>query len=132
MMTDVTILVCSAVLTFLMLGRASAFRTQALAPGGMARATGNRDNLLEPTPMAGRADRAARNMVENLLLFTALIAALHFAGKSTSSLTQIGANIFFWARVAYWPIYVAGWSLRSLVWTVSIVGLGMIAWAALT
>ena len=131
MLANLTILVLSAVLCFLMLGTASALRCGAFAPGGMARATGNRDNLPEPTPLAGRADRAARNMVENLALFTALIAALHFAGKSNSTLAQIGANIFFWMRVAYWPIYLAGNGLRSAVWTISIVGLGMIAWAAL-
>jgi uncharacterized MAPEG superfamily protein len=131
MMTNVTILVWSAVLTFLMLATASALRTRGFAPGGMARAIGNRDNLPEPTPLAGRAERAAKNMVENLVLFTALIAALHFAGKPGDATAQTGANIFFWARLAYWPIYLAGSWLRSLVWAVSIAGLAMIALAAL-
>jgi uncharacterized MAPEG superfamily protein len=131
MLSLLTILVLSSVLCFLMLGAASALRCRAFAPGGIARATGNRDNLPEPTPLAARADRAAKNMVENLALFTALAAALYFAGKQGSTLAQIGANIFFWMRIAYWPIYLAGNGLRSVVWTISIVGLGMIAWAAL-
>ena len=65
-------------------------------------------------------------MLENLVLLTALVAAAHFAGK-TSAQVQLGANIFFWARVVYWPIYVAGSPLRSVVWFISVIGLAMIA-----
>ena len=41
----------------------------------------------------------------------------------------MGAMIFFWARVAYAVIYIAGiaW-LRTLVWFVSVIGMAMIAW----
>jgi uncharacterized MAPEG superfamily protein len=126
MMTDITVLLCSTALLWLMLLTASALRTQGLAPGGFGRAMGNRDDLPALTPLAGRADRAARNMLENLVIFTALIAALHFAGKASAQ-AQLGANIFFWARVAYWPIYLTGSRLRSVIWTISIIGLGMIA-----
>jgi uncharacterized MAPEG superfamily protein len=126
MMTDFTVLVWSAVLLWLMLVTASALRTQGWAPGGVGRAMGNRDDLPAPTPLAGRADRAARNMLENLVIFTALVAAVHFAGKASTQ-AQLGANIFFWARVAYWPAYLAGSSLRSIIWTISVIGLGMIA-----
>jgi uncharacterized MAPEG superfamily protein len=127
MMMDTTILVLSAILTWLMLGTASGLRTQGWAPGGIARAFGNRDDLGEPTPLAGRADRAARNMVENLAMVTTLIAAVHFAGRASAQAT-LGANIFFWARVAYWPCYLAGITyLRTLIWMVSVVGMAMIA-----
>jgi uncharacterized MAPEG superfamily protein len=126
MMTEIAVLAWSAVLTWLMLMTSSALRVQPLTPGGAGRAIGNRDDLPSPTPLAGRADRAAKNMLENLALLTALVAALHFAGK-TSTLAQLGANIFFWARVVYWPVYLAGSPLRSVVWFVSIIGLAMIA-----
>jgi uncharacterized MAPEG superfamily protein len=126
MMTDITALVWSALLTWLMLMTSSALRTQGHAPGGLDRAMGNRDDLPTPTPVAGRADRAAKNMLENLVLLTALVAAVHFAGK-TSTQAQLGANVFFWARVVYWPVYLAGSRLRSLVWLVGVIGLGMIA-----
>jgi uncharacterized MAPEG superfamily protein len=127
MMSDVQILVWSAILTFLMLGTGSYFRNQIWAPGGMARAMGNRDDLPPPIPISGRADRAARNMVENLVLFTALLVAVHFAGKEGAP-AQLGANIFFWARVAYWPTYLAGIGyLRTAIWLVSIAGLGIMA-----
>jgi uncharacterized MAPEG superfamily protein len=114
MLSDLTILVLSAILAFLMLGTASALRCQAYAAGGVRRATGNRDDLPEPTPLAGRADRAAKNMIENLVLFVALVTALHFVGKAGSTTAQIGANIFFWMRLAYWPVYLAGNRLRSI------------------
>jgi uncharacterized MAPEG superfamily protein len=65
-------------------------------------------------------------MLENLVLFAALVLAAAVAGKTNSS-TLLGAQIFFWARVAYAVIYVAGipW-LRTAVWTVSVIGLAMI------
>ena len=126
MMTETTVLVWSAVLLWLMLVTASALRTQGLAAGGFGRSMGNRDDLPPPTPPAGRAHRAARNMLENLVIFTALVAAAHLAGE-TSTQVQLGANIFFWARVAYWPTYLAGSRLRSVVWGVSVVGLAIMA-----
>ena len=127
MLADTTILALAAILTWLMLLTSSALRTRPWDSGGGRRAIGNRDNLGEPTPLAGRADRAARNMLENLVLFIALLAAVHFAGKVNAQI-QLGANIFFWSRVAYWPAYVAGTPLvRTLVWSVSIIGLAIIA-----
>ena len=125
MMSDVQILVWSAILLWLMLMTASALRTQGWKPGGVELAFGNRDDLPAPTPLAGRADRAARNMLENFVIFIALVAALHFAGK-TSVQSQFGANLFFWGRVAFWPIYLAGIIyLRTVAWALSIVGLAI-------
>ena len=48
------------------------------------------------------------------------------AGKSNGT-TLLGAQIFFWARVAYALVYIGGlpW-IRTGVWAVSIVGLAMI------
>jgi len=129
MMKEMTALLWSGLLCWLMLLVASLLRAQAWTPAGMQIAFGNRDNLPPPDPLAGRADRAARNMVENLAIFTALIAAVQFSGKANAN-TQLGATIFFWARLAFWPVYLAGIVyLRTAVWAVSVVGLAMIAWA---
>jgi uncharacterized MAPEG superfamily protein len=48
------------------------------------------------------------------------------AGK-TNATTLLGAELFFWGRVAHWLIYLAGipW-LRTLAWVVSIVGMLLI------
>jgi uncharacterized MAPEG superfamily protein len=131
MMTDTTILVLTAIVTWLTLCTSSGLRIRAFQPGGIDRAFGNRDDLPEPTPLAGRADRAAKNMVENLAMFVALVAAVHFAGKASEQAT-LGANIFFWSRLAFWPCYLAGiLYLRTLIWLVSILGMAMIAAALL-
>ncbi len=47
-------------------------------------------------------------------------------------MTAMGAMIFFWARVAYAAIYIAGiaW-LRTLAWFVSVIGMAMIAYELL-
>jgi uncharacterized MAPEG superfamily protein len=131
MMSDSTILVLLALLTWLMLCTSSGLRIQTRREGGMERAFGNRDDLPEPTPLAGRADRAAKNMVENLAMFVALMAAVHFAGKASAQAT-LGANIFFWSRLAFWPCYLAGIHyLRTAIWMVSLIGMILIAAAAL-
>jgi uncharacterized MAPEG superfamily protein len=130
-MSETTALIWSAVLTWLMLMTASVLRSRGWTPGGTKIAFGNRDDLPEATPLAGRADRAARNMLENLVLFSAAVLAVALADK-TSAQTALGAGIFFWARLAYWPCYLAGVIyLRTALWLVSIIGLAMVAAAAM-
>lgn len=93
---------------------------------GLPTLAGNREGVAPCTGWAGRAARAHHNMLENLVLFAALVLAAAIAGK-TNSATLLGAQIFFWARVAYAVIYLAGipW-LRTAVWFVSVIGLGII------
>ncbi len=75
---------------------------------------------------AGRANRAASNMIENMVLFGAACIAAVAAGKTDGSVAT-GAAIFFWGRLVYWPVYLAGIAyLRTLVWVVSLVGILMI------
>jgi uncharacterized MAPEG superfamily protein len=90
---------------------------------GLPALAGNRDNLPPPTGWVARAQRAHRNMLENLVLFAALVLAVAFSGRE-STLTLVGAHLFFWARLAYAGIYIAGipW-LRTGAWTVSFAGL---------
>jgi len=93
---------------------------------GIPALAGNRENLPTITGWAGRACRAHRNMLENLVLFAALVIVVVLAGKSNAT-TLLGAQIFLWARVAYAAAYVAGipW-LRTGIWLVSMVGLVML------
>lgn len=93
---------------------------------GLPTLAANREKLPEFTGWAGRAQRAHRNMLENLVLFAALVLVAVVSGK-TNDTTLMGAQIFFWARVAYALVYYAGipW-LRTGVWTVSLIGLIMI------
>lgn len=100
--------------------------TGAMLQVGLPALAGNREGMPEITGWAGRAQRAHRNMLENLLLFTALIAAAHFANRADASVV-LGAQLFFWARLAYAGVYIAGlpW-IRTGVWAVSVVGLVII------
>jgi uncharacterized MAPEG superfamily protein len=128
MMTTVQALVWSGILTFLMLLVASAMCARPWAPGGVQIAFGNRENLPLALGPAGRAQRAAHNMLEGMVLLLAAVLAAQMAGKGAQAAT--GATIFFWARLVYWPLYLAGIIyLRTAVWFVSIIGLAMIVWA---
>jgi uncharacterized MAPEG superfamily protein len=93
---------------------------------GVPRLAGNRDDLPEITGWAARARRAHLNMLENIVLFAALVLVAKVAGK-TDAMTALGAHLFFWARLAYAVIYVAGipW-IRTGVWLVSVVGMILI------
>ncbi len=125
MMTTVQALVWSAILTLLMVLVASAFCARVWAPGGAMIAFGNREGVPTALGMAGRADRAARNMIEAMVMFLALVLAASIAGKSAQA--AYGATIFFWARLVYWPVYLAGIIfLRTLIWFASLFGLFLI------
>jgi uncharacterized MAPEG superfamily protein len=90
---------------------------------GFMRLVGNREGMPEITGWGGRAARAHRNMLENLVLFASLVLVAVVAGK-TNDMTLLGAQIFFWARLAYAVIFVAGiiW-VRTAAWLVSMAGL---------
>jgi uncharacterized MAPEG superfamily protein len=83
-----------------------------------------RDGVPQPlVGIAARVDRASRNFLETFVFFAAAVLAVVVAQK-TSAQTALGAEIYFWARVAYLPIYAAGIPyLRTVVWTVSFWGL---------
>ena len=68
-------------------------------------------------------------MLENLPLFTILVLVAHVAGLADGT-TALGAQVFVGARALHAALYVAGIPVaRTLAWSVSIVGLGMIAYA---
>ena len=93
---------------------------------GLPMLAGNRDNVPKLTGWVGRADRAHHNMLENLVLFAALVLVVALTNKS-NPMTLLGAQLFFWARVGYAAVYLIGipW-LRTGVWFVSIIGLLLI------
>lgn len=93
---------------------------------GLMKLVGNREDMPKLTGWAGRAERAHLNMALNLVLFAALVLVAVATGK-TNETTVLGAQLFFWSRVAYAIIYVAGitW-LRTLSWLVSVIGLLLI------
>jgi uncharacterized MAPEG superfamily protein len=98
----------------------------AAAQYGVMPLFGNREGLAPLTGWAGRAQRAHRNMLENLVLFAALVLVCAASNK-TNSTTLLGAQLFLWARLAYAVIYLAGIPyLRTAAWLVSVIGLVLI------
>ena len=108
----------------------AAIRNQEWTKAGRDIGLGNRDNLQEATPMGGRAERAAKNSIEAAVFFVPLALVANAAGMDAE--VMLGAQIAFWARIAYVPIYIAGIKyLRSFVWIVGVVGYAMMVAAML-
>ena len=91
-----------------------------------------RDAKVEPLRgVAGRLDRALRNFVETFPLFAAVVLVAHVT-NTHDALTEWGARLYFWGRLAYLLLYAAGVPLiRSLVWNVSTIGIALIVGALL-
>lgn len=78
--------------------------------------------------IAGRIERAFYNMLETFPVFAAL-ALMVQATESWTSLTAMGAQLYFWGRVFYVPAYVAGIPfVRTIIWFVSLAGICLLAW----
>lgn len=124
MTTDLWMLAAAVLLQWLLLMIAA---TPRLLRNGVPWAFGNRDTASVPlAPWALRADRASANLQENLVLFAPLVLLVHVAGIANAT-TALGAQIFVAARIAHAAVYLAGIPmLRTLVWIISLVGMGMI------
>ncbi|MEN1943361.1 MAPEG family protein [Luteimonas sp. MJ293] len=83
-----------------------------------------RDGDPEPlTGVAGRADRAMHNFLETFPFFAAAALAVVATG-SGDAITALGAQLWFWARVIYVPLYLAGIPyVRSMVWALALLGM---------
>ena len=123
MTPELVYLVWSAALTLVLAAIAVSGATLEV---GLPRLAGNRENMPEMPGWAGRAARAHRNMLENLVLFAILVFAARIANVS-NAMTLLGAQLFFFGRVAHAALYLAGipW-LRTGAWVVSVIGLLLI------
>ena len=115
-----------AVINWALIVAASLIKAKAWKPSGLMAALGNRDTVDDCSGFPARTDRAARNMLENMVLFTALVLVAS-VGAVTNPNVELGARIFFWARLVYIPIYMIGIPVaRTAVYAISVVGMGMI------
>lgn len=89
-------------------------------------AAGARDEVMPISGVAARLDRAFRNFMETFPLFAAAVLAVVVAGKA-GTMSLWGSALYVACRALYAPIYASGvYMVRSLVWTLSLVGLGMV------
>ncbi|HPU15133.1 MAG TPA: MAPEG family protein [Polymorphobacter sp.] len=130
MTTELTLLAWTLVLAFVQILLFDFART---GQYGLKWNTGARDETMPPlSAPAERLKRAQDNLFETLPLFIGFVLIAHVANVHSSS-TALGAQLYFWSRVAYVPLYAFGVKqVRSLAWMVGIFGLGMIAVAVLT
>jgi uncharacterized MAPEG superfamily protein len=81
--------------------------------------------------LTGRLKRAFQNFRETFVYFAVAVLVVVALNK-TSSTTALGSELYFWARLVFVPIYAAGIAVaRTLVWTVSVIGIVMVLLGAL-
>lgn len=115
-----------AVINWALIVAASLIKARAWTPSGLMAAMGNREKEAPCDGLPARTDRAAKNMLENMVLFTAL-ALVASVGGVTHPHVELGARIFYWARLVYIPVYMIGIPVaRTAVWAISVIGMGMI------
>jgi uncharacterized MAPEG superfamily protein len=94
---------------------------------GLAYGVGPRDE--PPAPLgriASRSERALRNFLETFAFFAAAILMANALGKHSAT-SVLGAQIYFWTRLAYVPAYMLGIPvLRTVLWIASLAGIGMV------
>jgi len=124
MVIELRMLVWSVVLGLVQIALAA---TASMVQRGPAWAASSRDQAgTVLTGVGGRLDRARGNFLETFAFFAALVLAVVMLGRQ-DAMTALGAQLYFWARLVYVPVYAAGIPyLRTLVWAVSIVGIVML------
>ncbi len=88
---------------------------------------GNRDGDPKPlTGYAGRAARASHNFLETFAFFASAALAVVLTHRNNHH-SALGSEIYLGARLVYLPIYLVGIPyLRSVVWTISLLGLFLV------
>jgi uncharacterized MAPEG superfamily protein len=82
-----------------------------------------RDDQKPIEGVGGRVIRAFANFKETYVFFVALVLVGQVLHRH-SALTVLGANLYVWGRIVYWPLYVAGVPMvRSLVWVIAVLGI---------
>ncbi|MFC3174373.1 MAPEG family protein [Novosphingobium bradum] len=129
MPTELTILAFAMVLLMVHVFAAVHLKTRQY---GKTWNMGARDEALPPLePVAGRLVRAQANFLETLPVAIVALLGVVLAGR-TSPTTALGGWIWLGARIVYLPLYGFGVpKVRTLVYMVSLVGLGMALWPLL-
>lgn len=93
---------------------------------GMSYGLSPRDEKKPLTGVGARVERAFANYMQSFPFFAAAVLIAHVAGRH-SGLTVIGAQLYFWARLAYVPLYAAGIPVaRTVAYLVSLLGVVLI------
>src|SRR3954466_14528418 len=101
--------------------------TLAVKDQGLPYATGPRDTPSPPFAiLTSRLLRAFHNFRETFVYFATAVLLVTLMNKSNAN-SALGAQLYFWARLVYIPVYASGIPFaRTAVWTVSVIGLVMV------
>ena len=124
MRPEVTILAWAAVLLLVHIFSAVILKTRQY---GVEWNAGARDEAMPPLdPVPARLERARDNFLETLPIAIIALLGVVVAQRASGS-TALGGWIWLGARVIYLPLYGAGVpKVRTLVFLISLVGLGMV------
>ena len=105
--------------------------TLAVKDQGLPYAASPRDT---PPPavklVTGRVLRAFHNFRETFVYFAVAVLLVTLLNR-TSPATALGAQLYFWSRLIYIPVYASGIPIvRTLVWAASVAGIVMVLSAA--
>ncbi len=105
--------------------------TLATREQGMAYNMSPRDAAAPPVSvLTARLLRAFANFRETFVFFAVAVLAVTLLGKGNAA-SALGAQLYFWARLIYVPVYAAGIPVaRTLIWILSIVGIVLVLLAA--
>jgi uncharacterized MAPEG superfamily protein len=129
MQIELKILALGALLLIIHIFTATRFKT---AQYGRKWNMGARDEALPvPSSVTGRAIRAQANFEETFPVAIVALLCVVLAHR-TSATTELGGWIWLGARLVYLPLYLAGVPVvRTMVFIISLVGLGMVLWPLL-
>lgn len=100
-----------------------------ITANGLKAMAGSRDNLKPATVFGLRMKRLTDNYRENLWFFAPLVL-IAAAIDLSNQWTVLGAQLFFWSRLAHAVWYAFGWPyLRPIFWFAGIIACGMIFFA---
>ena len=85
-----------------------------------------RDEQRPLTGIGARLQRAFANYMQTFPFFAAAVLIAHAAGRH-GWLTVTGAQLYFWARLIYVPLYAAGIPVaRTIAFLVAMVGIVLV------
>jgi uncharacterized MAPEG superfamily protein len=123
MTTELTLLAWAVVLGLVHAVATGQFTT---VQHGLRYGLSPRDEQKPLTGIGARVQRAFSNYMQTFPFFAAAVLIAHAAGRH-SWLTTTGAQLYFWARLVYVPLYAASIPVvRTLAFLVATAGIVLI------
>ncbi len=121
MTIELKMLACSVVLGMIQIFTATGVATK---QRGIKWNLSSRGQEMPPlSDFAARLARASENFKETFPFFIAAVLVVQLTGSHNSE-TALGAQLYFWGRVIYWPLYAFNVPVaRTLAWGAATTGI---------